>query len=313
MLGLVILLTVGFVLFNAAVIWLTVRSLIRPPRRTYAWAVARGRPADPSELDTPRTFQSWTFLSGRWAYPVWDIAGDAPDGPVIVCSHGWADSRLGLLGRLDSLASVASRVIAWDLPGHGEAPSKCRLGTSEVDDLLALVARLDEPGRVVLFGWSLGAGMSIAAAARGEAGPPVAGVIAEAPYRHAITPTRAVIRAMHMPYRLTLAPAFWIIGTVVGVGPGWNRGQGGFGFDRAALAARLDCPLLVLHGECDQICPIEDGEAIAAAAGDLGRLVRLADAGHDDVWNPEQVAATAEHVRSFVQSLNIERDPHRIA
>ena len=302
MLGLVILLTVGFVLFHAAVIWLTVRSLLRPPRRTYAWAVARGRPGDPSELDTPRAFQSWTFQSGGRAFPVWDIAGEAPNGPVIVCSHGWADSRLGLMGRLDSLASVASRVIAWDLPGHGEAPGICRLGTSEVDDLLALVAHLDQPRRVVLFGWSLGAGMSIAAAARGA---PVAGVIAEAPYRLAITPARAVIRAMRMPYRLSLVPAFWIIGTVIGVGPRWNRRQGGMGFDRAALAARLTCPLLILQGERDEVCPIQDGEAIAAAAGEHGHLARLANIGHNDVWAPDQAAATATHVRRFVESLEL--------
>lgn len=291
-----ILLAAGLALFLGGLIWATMHSLIRPPRRTYAWAVANGRPGDPGELNRPRAFESWSFPVGRRDFAVWDIEGDSETGPVVVCSHGWSDSRIGVLGRMDGLAESASRVIAWDMRGHGESPGVCQHGAGEVDDLVALIARLDKP--VVLFGWSLGAGISIAAAARHAEEPGAArvlGVIAEVPYRMPTTPARAVIRSMNMPHTITLDAAFWIMGLRFGVGPRWKQGQGGFGFDRAPLAGRLRCPLLVLHGDQDVIAPFEDGRAIAEAAGDRGRLVRFEGAGHNDIWSDNDLASREVH------------------
>jgi pimeloyl-ACP methyl ester carboxylesterase len=45
-----------------------------------------------------------------------------------------------------------------------------------------------------------------------------------------------------------------------------------------ALARRVRCPVLVLHGDDDRICPYADGVALAAATG--GRLVTLEGSGH---------------------------------
>ena len=73
MTGLIVLLSTGLALFLGGLIWVTVRSMTRPPRRTYAWAVANARPGDPGELDSPRTFESWTLASGKRELAVWDI------------------------------------------------------------------------------------------------------------------------------------------------------------------------------------------------------------------------------------------------
>ena len=300
--GLTILLTAGLALFLGGLIWVTMRSMIRPPRRTYAWAVANNRPGDPGELDEPRAFESWSFAAGGREYAVWDIEGDAEAGPIVVCSHGWSDSRIGVLGRVDGLATCTSRVIAWDMRGHGESPGLCQHGVGEVDDLIALIAHLGKP--IVLYGWSLGAGVSIAAAARLAEEPSaghVLGVISEVPYRLPTTPARAVIRSMNMPHTITLDAAFWIMGARFGVGPRWERGQGGFGFDRALLAGKLRCPLLVLHGEQDVIAPFEDGQAIAEAAGERGRIVRFEEAGHNDIWSDNGVARGV--VSEFIASV----------
>jgi pimeloyl-ACP methyl ester carboxylesterase len=300
-----ILLGTGLALFLGGLTWVTARSLIRPPRRTYAWAVANARPGDPGELDEPRAFESWTFNSGGIEFAVWEITGDAPTGPTVVCSHGWSDSMIGALGRMEGLAASASRVITWDMRGHGESPGVCQHGTGEVKDLLALIERIGQP--VVLFGWSLGAGISIAAAARlatgadDQAESSVLGVIAEAPYRMPKTPARAVIRSMNMPCTITLDAAFWMLGVRFGVGPSWERGQPGLGFDRAVLASKLTCPLLVLHGDQDTIAPFEDGQAIAEAAGERGRLVRLEGADHNSVWSDDGVAA--HEVSKFIASV----------
>jgi pimeloyl-ACP methyl ester carboxylesterase len=55
----------------------------------------------------------------------------------------------------------------------------------------------------------------------------------------------------------------------------WNFDR----YDRAAQAAQLQCPLLVLHGSDDPICPTSAGKAIADAAK-YGRYVEIAGGEH---------------------------------
>lgn len=293
-----------FLLLGLAIAWLAGvlaihRALTRPPRRTYATAVARNRAGDPSELDPPRRFESWTFTSRGLALPVWDLAGDDPAGPIVVLSHGWGDSRIGALQRLPLVAGVASRIIAWDLPAHGDAPGRGSLGTNEVDDLLALFDAIGEPHRpLLLYGWSLGAGVSIAAAARlrDEAHPNIVGVVAEAPYRVPRTPALRMLRAMRVPHTGMLGPALLLASRTA---PLLRRPSD---FDRAALAASLRCPLLVLHGSNDEICPINDGRAIAEASLHAASRIEVFGASlHNDLWHdPARVAHAAAAIAALL-------------
>ncbi len=306
LIGLSSILGLALGLFITSVIGRTLYILTHPTRRTYAAAVARGKPGDPSEIPPPlgpRTFAAWTFESRGLSLPAWDVTGDRPAGPIIILSHGWGDSRIGGLARVGELCRHASRVILWDMPGHGEAPGTCSLGTREVEDLLALIARAREPGReIVLYGWSLGAGVSIAAAARDvrERLARIACVIAEAPYRLPQTPAQRVMRQKLLPYRWNIPPAFWLLGLDFRVGPRWT-GRGGF--DRAALAAKLDCPLLVIHGDQDAICPVEDGQQIAAAAKQ-GAIAVIPGGEHSGLWTDEAILPqTRLAVTAFLTNL----------
>lgn len=316
--GLAIILLEGLALAVALTSFWIARRIRRPPRRTYASAVARGQPGDPRELPSPREFTEWSLEWRGVALPVWDIPGDDPDGPAVVCTPGWADSKIGVLSRLDALLPFASRVVAWDPPGLGEAPDWPKgplggwpMGTADVDALRALVERV-AASRVVLFGWSAGAGVSVAAASqRGPSpAPPTSGrgsdetplprsgrgegevaafrvvaVIAEAPYRQPWTPARNVLRAMGMPWRVVGPLAFGALGVRFGLGPTW-KGKGGF--DRAAHARHLGCPLLVLHGDADEVCPLADGEAIAHAAK-RGSLAVIRGGHHNDLWTDDRL------------------------
>lgn len=305
--GFVILLLVGLAALWLAVVLITVRMLTRPPRRTYASALARGKPGDPGELPTPRAFSSWSLTVPGGELPVWDIPGDAPgsgSGRVIVAMvHGWGDSKIGALSRLGAVLPVCARVVAVDLPGHGEAGPRPRftLGVREPEVCAALVRELrrQEPeAAIVLHGWSLGAGAAVAAAGREDV--PVAGVIAESLYRVPPTPARGVLTMYGLPHRATLRPALLLLALRLGQGAGeglsWTR------FDRAARARDLRARgvrLLVLHGSADEICPPEDGRAVAEAGG--GELIVLDRKGHTDLWSgtttPEAV------VRSYLESL----------
>ncbi|TVQ32287.1 MAG: alpha/beta hydrolase [Phycisphaeraceae bacterium] len=306
--GFITIMLTGLLIAVAAATGFTVRRLRRPPKRTYGAAVARGLPGDPGELPTPRTFETWMLrvdsprtrsLRGL-EMPVWDIPGDDPNGPTIMLTPGWGDSRIGALARIPHLAPMSARLLAWDPPGHGEAPGECALGTSaEVEALAALAQRAIEPGkdagRLALYGWSLGAGVSIATAAAWEGPGPAPAVIAEAPYRVPMTPARRVMRAAGYPYRINVPLTFAYLGIRLGVGPKWR------GFDRAELAALMRSPLLVLHGARDTVSPVEDGRAIAAAAKD-GAICEITDAGHNDLWtDPQYAERCIEAVDAFLE------------
>lgn len=279
--------------------------LTHPPRRTYGSAVAKGLAGDPSELDRARAFVSWRVsLGGGREMEAWSVEGDAPEGPVVVLAHGWADGRIGGLVRVPWLAGWASRVVLFDLPGHGETPGACRLGTREVEDVRAVVAalRAEDEGRViVVYGWSMGAGVAIGVAA--AEGGRIAGVVAEAPYRWAWTPARNVLRASGLPWRTNLGPALALLGVWFGVGWRWR------GFDREALAGKLGgASLLVVHGSEDEICPVAEGEAIARAAGAEGRLEVIDGGGHNDLWTDDGLRArVSEAVEDWARGLEWRR------
>lgn len=307
--GFLLLLAAGLAVFWTATVVYVAWMLSHPPRRTYAAAVARGRPGDPAELGV--TFETWSFHSRVADLPVWDIPGREPTGPVVILTHGWADSRIGGLLRVPALLPVVSRIILWDLPGHGEAPGVCRLGTAEVDDLTALldaVAPASSPAPpIVLWGWSLGAGVSLVIAAR-EAR--VAGVIAESPYRVAPTPARNVLRARALPHTLNLRPALAALATafrapalIAGPAAADRRGAPSRIFDRAWHAARVRAPLLVLHGTRDEVCPIDDARAIARAAP-RGSLTEIPGGRHNDLWtDPGLIVQCTAAVRDFFDAL----------
>ena len=283
------------------VLW-TIYAITHPPRRNYTTALSQGRPGDPGELaPTPRPFSFWTFESAGLRLPVWEIPGDDPQGPVIVLTHGWRDSRIGALSRVPWLVPIASSIIAWDMRGSGDAPGACSLGLREADDLAALCAKLGPDVRLVLHGWSMGAGVSMVAATRV---PNVVAVIAESPYRLAVTPAKRMMLRMGMPWRSNLHPALAAIGWWNGGGIGWNRPQP---FDRAGWAAQLRCPLLVVHGENDEISPIEDGRAIAAAG--RGEFEMISGGGHHGLWNNEVSApACAECIANFISRSKVPAD-----
>ena len=304
--GLALLLLAGLGVALAAAVGHTLHTLRHPPRRAYAWALARGAPSDPSEVRAPEIpgglpFESWPLRSRGADLPVWDVHGLRPDGPVIIFTHGWGESRTVALARLPHLAPLASRIILWDLPGHGDAGGVSTLGAREADDLLALIDRLGQSPPIVLYGDSLGAGISIAAAAAGRGD--IAAVVAEAPYRVPIVPARNVLRAAALPWRIPLPIAMAILGLRLGHGLSWASERYGTPFDRARLAANVGVPLLVLHGENDAVSPIADGRAIAAAAP-RGAIAEIPGAGHLDIWTtPESAALARAALAGFIDRV----------
>lgn len=312
--GLLILLAAGLALGWLLLVMFTVWLLTHPPRRSYAYALARNLPGDPSEITVTGLdgsarrglpFIEWHATCRGGNLPVWDVQGLSPSGPTIILTHGWGDSRVVMLSRLAAIAPFFSRIILWDLPAHGDAPKGAfTLGAVEYEDLLMLYEDVAESPnaspdpRIFLYGFSLGAGVSILAAhamhlwkLKGHAAP--AGVIAESPYRLPITPARNVLRMRALPYRTNIGPAIALLKLRIGF---WFRDRN---FDRATKPSAA--PLLVLHGTDDPICPITDAREIAAAHE--SPIVEITGGGHNNLWTDpacasQMLAAVAQFVAS---------------
>lgn len=276
--GLLQILLVGLLVYWLWLVLYSVIALTRPPRRTYAWALAKNIPGDPSECDQPCAFETFVLKTQSAEIECWRVKGQCPHGPVVVMTHGWGSSKQGGLKRLAGVLAGASEVILWDLPGHGESAGACRLGTSEHQELCALIEHVGHDQEIVLFGWSMGAGICLRAASELSDRARILCVICEAPYIHAITPARNVIGLRGFPTRFNLPAAFVYLGIRFGLGPSWK------GFARDEIAAQLSVPVVVLHGQQDPVCPSSDGERIAQAASQ-GRCELIADAGHNNLWS----------------------------
>ncbi len=242
--------------------------MIHPSRKTYAVALGRGWPTSPADMGLESTEQTFRFRDDSTS-PGWIITGEKPDGPLIILTHGWSNSRYGALMKAGRLTQWASRVVVYDMRGHGDQTAKiCQLGATEPQDLIDLMDQVqqtpDEP--IVLVGSSMGAGISLEAAVRdqpdqltSDSSPKnrVVGVMLDGPYRFAMQPV-----ARHLQNGRIPAEPFCTLAHL------WLRLRLGWfsTYDRAAQAAQLACPLLVIHGTDDPICPIESARQIAQAA-----------------------------------------------
>ncbi len=111
------------------------------------------------------------------------------------------------------------------------------------------------PARIVLWGESLGTGVAIALAAEHDVG-------------------RAHSRcALHLRRRCRRRR--------LSIRAGALADQGHVRSD--LRIARVNAPILVLHGERDRVVPIRFGERLFALANEPKRMVRFPDGGHVDL------------------------------
>jgi len=295
--GLLTLFTVAALLIIAVGTWMLIRALVRPDRKTIGYALAKGYPTDPEDIDLPGEPITFHF-DDHYSSPGWVVRGHNPDGPMVVVTHGWSSSRFASLAKALQFSPYASKIVVYDLRAHGDSTAPlCLHGKKEVDDLLAVLEQVDDEQRgIVLYGSSMGAGFSIVAAARdNEHGPGrVVGVIADGAYRFPLRPIIGQVRRRGAPgfpfAHLALAHlVFWH-------GP-YDH------FDRADHAAKIRGPMMVLHGDADDICPIK-GARIIAAAAPSGWIVEFPGASHGGLAEFDE-ARYAEALRVFFARVRI--------
>jgi fermentation-respiration switch protein FrsA (DUF1100 family) len=204
--------------------------------------------------------------------PFEDVRVTAEDG---VALHGWyvpgrrqvtllwchgnagnISHRVDNIGRLHQRLGVGTLI--FDYRGYGLSegtPSEA--GTARDARAFRAWLRRRDPGaaaRVVYFGRSLGAAVATALAIED---PPDA-LILESPF----TSVRAMANA-------TLPGAGYLF-----------RSR----YDTLAAIGRVRAPLLVLHGDADEIVPVAHGRAVFEAAGEPKRFVPIPGARHNDTY-----------------------------
>ena len=214
------------------------------------------------------------------------VAG--PRDVAVVVVHGFTlHSRHPRIRRIASWMRPSAGLVLLDLRGHGGSRGFSTLGWQEVRDVEAAVGWARSLGypRVATLGFSLGSAVVLRHAALYGGVDAVAAVSGPGQWYYRGTPR---MRTLH---RLVLNPSGRAAirltrGTRIMRGD-WAEP---YPIDPVAAAAGIDVPLLVVHGDQDDLFPAEHARRVSAAAGTTSTLWVLPDFGHAEGAVDEHLA-----------------------
>jgi pimeloyl-ACP methyl ester carboxylesterase len=196
-----------------------------------------------------------------WAGDVhgwWFRAPDRPPlGHVLFC-HGNAGNVADRLPNARLLVRAGFDVLLFDYRGYGRSRGRPSEEATYEDARAARGALLErdgvDPGRVLYLGESLGGAVAL----RLAHDEPPAGLVLQSTF----TSVRDMAAVHYRVVPGALVPD---------------------AYPSLSLVADLRTPLLVLHGERDEIVPVAQGRALFDAAPEPKRLHLFPDAGHNDL------------------------------
>lgn len=229
----------------------------------------RFMPAPPPGVEERRFAAADGVQLHAWLAPPPDDAA-----PLLVWSHG----NGGNVGnREDVLLALAARglgVLAYDYRGYGLSAGRPDENGTYLDAEAAwdhAAASGIAPGRIVCFGESLGGAVAIALATRRTC----AAVIVVSTF----TSLRDVARRHY----------------------GALSALAGRQYDSASRVAAIGVPILIAHGDQDEIVPYALGEDLFGLAREPKRFLRVAGREHNDVFDsPPLLDAIAAFARESV-------------
>jgi fermentation-respiration switch protein FrsA (DUF1100 family) len=260
----IVLLIAGGYLGIGSLMYFAQRSLMYFPDRARTLPAAAGFP-QAQEL-TLETADGERVIA--WHVP--------PRGnkPVVLYFHGNGGALNLRVDRFQRIVAAGVGLLALSYRGYGGSSGR---PTEEglIEDARAVYAFAAEryPGRITVWGESLGSGVAIALAAE----KPVTHVILDAPF----TSTVDVAADMYffLPVRFLMKDQF-----------------------RSDLRIRkVTAPVLILHGDADTIIPIKYGERLLAMIPGEKRMVRFTDGYHVDL---DRLGAADEALKFLGQPLN---------
>ncbi|WP_033817848.1 alpha/beta hydrolase [Kitasatospora sp. MBT63] len=229
--------------------------------------------------------------------PAWYVP--AVRGTWVVLVHGPGADRTQVLPVLPLLRSLRVPTLTVTYRGdEGAPPSPDGLGhfgETEWRDVDAAVhtALASGAGRVVLYGWSLGATIAMQTAVRSDWRGSVAGLVLDSPVLDwPATARRGAARSG--------APA-----AVAELGALAAQGRSGVDladFARLADGRDLQVPVLLMHSRSDEIAPWAAAERLAGRREQLVSLYGVPGAEHAALWNADP-DRYLEHLRRWLTPL----------
>ncbi len=234
-------------------------------------------------------YYPWRFPKGFWdlqpqvgAADVWLRTGDgvrlhgwwipAPQARLAtIYLHGNAGNLTHRMDQMREIPAAGSALLMLDYRGYGKSEGRPSEKGLYADSDAAYQYLLDQgydPGRIVVHGESLGTAVAVDLASRRRCG----GVVLEAPFTSARDVASRIL-------------------PLVGPLLVW-------GLDSKRKIRRVEAPLLILHGDRDEVIPFDLGRALFEAAAEPKWFWPIHGAGHNDLL---QVAGPhyRERLRKF--------------
>jgi pimeloyl-ACP methyl ester carboxylesterase len=183
---------------------------------------------------------------------------------------------------------VSSLLFEFRAHGHTKG-GKSTIGWKEADDVAAAIAearRRLPNARIVLIGSSMGAAACAFAAGNGARAD---ALILDSCYSRLVSASFGWWRFLGgRVLSLLLGPTVLLAGPLARINP--------FKADVAHALRNTECPVLLLHGKCDDLATPAEAERNLAALGGRGELVWFDDCGHSEFrWEqPEFYYRTLE-------------------
>lgn len=249
-------------LLVAGALWAGTSLLLFAARNRVMFPLRGGGTGEPASAGIPDGRRVFIETSDGERLAAWYLPPRAAGGPsgAVLWLHGNAETVEGLGPVLREFRPPAAALLAVDFRGYGGSSGSPTVAGVQRDaeaafDWLAARPEVDA-ARIVVYGRSIGAGP----AAHLAGVRPAAGLILES----AFTSVRAMVRR-HYP---------WVPSALV------PRA-----FDNLATLGRVGVPVLLIHGDRDEIVPPAMGRALAARAGAPAELWLIDGAGHNDTYD----------------------------
>ena len=208
---------------------------------------------------------------------------------TVLFLHGNAENISTHFVNIAWMPAAGFNVLALDYRGYGGSEGEPSLAGVQLDieaAMRALLARPDvDPQRIVIVGQSLGAALGIYYAAHSSHRANLRAVIADS----AFSDYRAITREKLADFVLTW-PFQWLPWLTVD-----NRYS-----PQSAVAELSPIPLLLIHGEGDEIIPAQHSQRLYEAARQPKALWLVAKAGHIQALRDE---AVQKRLAEFLRTL----------
>lgn len=229
------------------------------------------------------------------ALTVWEVEGEAAEGPAVILIHGWGANQAVVLPLAQAVLPVASRIFSFDVRLHGLSDDAPMVSLRHFrDDSLRVwelvQERLRDSGRpdhpTILVGHSMGGAAAVLVAEKA----PAAGICLIASPCDVYGVVARYLQEKGVPGNLTMRVLRPFINRRIGLPPRT--------LDPRLVVPGLTCPVLIIQPELDQRVPPSEGRQYAALSG--GQLEIIEGAGHTDVVTARR---TGEVLRAVATSL----------